>query len=414
MATEMKLLLPDCCWNKGMVSGALFLYFQKDTIGFTLHPSVSTFMTGADPPAFFRFVEKRRPSWAPKFFKFVQLWRHYNVGVHDTGELLSPLHGKAFKTIWLSYPRGVGAWESAAELLASSTLPQDDIARLIDPYSAADELFSHVFFEKFLELYYGHLSTEELVAMGSQAAKSGSPPPKVDVDWSPLYEYCNECFGLNDLDELLTTAYMFRMPLLRNLDVLLLTNEGLIPFLASLPIEPAGKLSAQPGVKAEDALDPVAWEFFRQLVSPILDPIDESRIRKISQLADEKAEEIERLKSRCLALAHQLGDETNLETLQRRIRDHVKVNVQDEVQAVTELDRSALSELFKEVFSDDKTWLGISGLLYSLLNGGPILTAGSAICALSVFGSKAFKAAATKREKLKASDYALLYRMKHL
>jgi hypothetical protein len=301
--------------------------------------------------------------------------------------------------------------------VGSSSLTQGEIVRLIDPFSAADELFSHIFFEKFLELYYPDHSPEDFVAMGGQVGESGNVPPKVDVDWSPLYQYCEVCFGLHDLDALLTKAYMFRIPLLLGLDTLLLSNEGLIAFLASLPIESAGKLGVAPSGrtgKSEDPLDAVVWEFFRQLVSPMLDPIDEARVRKLCQLSDEKSEETGRLKLRCLALAHDLGDEANLEVMQKRIRNHIRVNVQNEVQAVMALDRQALNDLLNGVFSDEKTWLGISGLLYSLVNGGPILTAGSAIYALSTFGSKAFKAAATRREKLKASDYALLYRMKQL
>jgi hypothetical protein len=57
----VKLLLPDACWKKDLVSGALFLYFHDDPIGFTLHPSVSTFLTGVDPFGFFRLVEERQP-----------------------------------------------------------------------------------------------------------------------------------------------------------------------------------------------------------------------------------------------------------------------------------------------------------------------------------------------------------------
>jgi hypothetical protein len=88
IATEMKLFLPDSCWSKELVSGALFLYFQKQPIWFTLHPSVSTFMTGVDPFSFFRLVEERRPDWAPKFFQFVQFWRDYIASLRDTDKLL--------------------------------------------------------------------------------------------------------------------------------------------------------------------------------------------------------------------------------------------------------------------------------------------------------------------------------------
>jgi hypothetical protein len=46
------------------------------------------------------------------------------------------------------------------------------------------------------------------------------------------------------------------------------------------------------------------------------------------------------------------------------------------------------------------------------LGSGEVITAGSAVVALSSFGSKAFKQAAAKKVKLQSSAYALLYRMK--
>ncbi len=407
----MKLVLPDACWRRDLASGALFLYFRDEPIGFTLHPSVSTFMTGVDPFDFFRLVEGRQPRWAQRFFDFVNNWMAYRAGLQNTGKLLEPLRGKAFKTIWLSYPRGGSAWESATELLLSSELPQADIVQSIDPFSAADELFSHIFFEKYLELYFPNHSPVNFIAMGMESVKSANKVPRIDVDWAQLYNYCEGLFTTSDLDQLLATAYMFRMPLLQRLDAVLLSNERLIPFLASLPVDSTGKPeSKNPG----DLLDVAAWEFFRQLVSPVVDPLDEGRVPKLSTLIRQKAEEIRRLKNRCLGLAQELGDEADLETLQKKIRNHIQVSVQKEVQAVLDLDKQAVDELLNSVFSDEKTWLGISALLYSLVNGGPILTAGSAVYALSNLGSKAFKAAADRKERLKVSDFALLYRMKGL
>jgi hypothetical protein len=52
-----------------------------------------------------------------------------------------------------SYPRNEQAWEAAEDLIASSNLSFDEITKSVDPYSATDELYSHIFFEKVLELY---------------------------------------------------------------------------------------------------------------------------------------------------------------------------------------------------------------------------------------------------------------------
>jgi hypothetical protein len=281
----------------------------------------------------------------------VKYWRAYNESLHDTNTLLEPLRGTAFKTIWLSYPRGAGAWESATDLLSSSRLPKPDILQSIDPFSAADELFSHIFFEKYLELYYPNHSPEDFVAMSKRSAES--PNRRTDVDWAQLYQYCDECFAAHDLAQLLTTAYMFRLPLLLDLDALLLSNERMVIFLASLPVD-----SAEPDTKrtetvkrTDDPLDSVAWEFFRQLVSPMVDPVDETRVRKLAKMVRGKTEEIRRLKTRCLALAHELGAEPDLEALQDKIRNHIRVSVQKDVQAVLELDKRAVGDLVHRTIS---------------------------------------------------------------
>jgi hypothetical protein len=86
--------------------------------------------------------------------------------------------------------------------------------------------------------------------------------------------------------------------------------------------------------------------------------------------------------------------------------------VEADLQAVLSLDKKAVREFLDSVFSDEKAWVGIATFAYSLVQGGPVLTAGAAIYALSNLGSKAVKAAATRRQKLEVSDYALVYRMR--
>lgn len=405
----MKLVFPDTCWNKDLISGALFLYFHDEKVGLTLHPSVSTFMTGIDPFEFIRLVEARKPDWLPKFARFVTYWRGFQSRLRETSALLEPLRGTGFKTIWMSYPKGTMAWGSAEEVLASSELRLQEIVELIDPFSASDELFAHIFFERYLELYEGHRTPEQMMALGAERFLSASAPEPIQVDWTALYGYCNERFHSDELDALLATAYMFRFPILKASPAVLLSNPSLVRFLASLPLE-AKRAGAGPATNLD--FDVVAWEFFRQLVSPRLDPLDAESVRRIVELVHSRSAEIDGLKRRCLSLAEDLGNETDLEELQKRIRHHLRVHVEADVQAVLSLDKKAVRELLDSVFSDEKAWLGIAAFVYSLVQGGPVLTAGAAILALSSLGSKAVKAASTRRQKLEVSDYALLYRIR--
>jgi len=404
----MKLAFPDACWNPGVISGALLLYFHSEKVGLTLHPSVSTFMTGIDPFEFIRLVERRKPEWWPGFGTFFQHWKMYQTSLRATANLLEPLRGAAFTTLWVSYPRGADAWESSEDLIGSSTLSSSEIEALIDPFSASDELFAHIFFNRYLELYHPEKSQEQLVAMGKDLAAQAQPRP-VNVDWTALYSYCNQLFHDAPVEKLLTTAYMFRMRMLNASPAVLLTNPNLVPLLASLPLQ--ARQQADPAEASID-FDVISWEFFRQIVSPHVDPITTENVQRVKDLIEKRSSEIDALRNRCLSLAEDFGAETNLDVLQNRIAQHIRIHVEAEVQAVLSLDKKAVQEFFDTVFSDEKAWAGIAAFLMSFLQGGAVLTAGAAVYALSNLGSKAIKAAAARREKLTVSDYALLYRIK--
>jgi hypothetical protein len=286
----MKLLLPDPCWHRKMLSGALFLYFHDEPIATLLHASVSTFQTGIDPFEFFRMVEERQPIWIQNFIRFRDTWHVYRKSMQDTKLFLEPLREPSLKSIWLIYERGSDAWESASELLASSSLAPGEIYNCIDTFVASDELFAHMFFNKYLELYYPDKDSKSFFEVGGARASAGREQVPVQIDWAALYDYCDQCFTKYPLGDLLTRAYMFRIPVLQQATSVLLSNERLIDFLASLPVTTHGmKLTQEKdGNAREDPLDSVAWEFFRQLVSPLVDPLDRNRMEKIHTLLKTK------------------------------------------------------------------------------------------------------------------------------
>ena len=401
----MNLLFPDACWNPEIVSGATFLYFRKDPPLFTLHSSASVALTGIDPFQFAKFVEERSPPWKDNFGKFWELWNAYYSTMRHTAKILSPLRGKTFKTVQLSYARGDAAWDRADQLISSSSLDTRQIAQLIDPYSAADELFAHIFAETYLELYEGHRTPEELVEAGKEIAARGGVTPK-SVDWRKLYEYCDRLFGENTLPEILMRTAMFRIPMLQQLKSVFLSNPDLVPFLASLPVE------VEPQKANEIDLDPIAWEFFRQLTSKHLDPLSAETVAKIQGLNRDRASEIDRLQTRCLKLAEDFKDETDLDRLQKNIAQHIRIHTESEVQQLFSINKETVRDFYEKIAADEKFWAGSAGYIYSLFNGGAFVTAASAICAISSVGPKAMQALAHRNEKLRTSDFALLYRMK--
>jgi hypothetical protein len=252
-----------------------------------------------------------------------------------------------------------------------------EIHSLIDPLHACDELYAHLFFEKVIEERFGHLSQEALARIGNQMASAsrGHEDLIKDYDWTAVYEYCSEIFTRHSLPELLTRAYMFRMPAVKDAPAILLSNPHILKFLNSLPIN----LPERNASKAELDADVIAWEFFRQLVSPFADPLDAKKVALVNAMLNNRRHEVERLKNKCYALAGNLANEEHLDQLTSHVRDHIKGHVSNELQQLLELDHKAFQEYLVEVFSDDKTWVALSSFVLGVIAGVEVVTAGSAI-----------------------------------
>jgi hypothetical protein len=127
---------------------------------------------------------------------------------------------------------------------------------------------------------------------------------------------------------------MFRLPILKQMPAVLLSNAKLIPFLSSLPIEISSenKRKKHSG-SGEDRIDRdvIAWEFFRQLTSPRLDPIGEETVNRIRELVINHPGEIAALRRRCFDLAADLSDEEDLGVLESRIAAYVRSKVEVEI-----------------------------------------------------------------------------------
>jgi hypothetical protein len=158
-------------------------------------------------------------------------------------------------------------------------------------------------------------------------------------------------------------------------------------------------------------MDVIAWEFFRQLLSPYLDPLNDSRVRTIRRMVQKRKDEIDRLKNKCYALANDVSSETNIDRLVRTVSDQIKGKVLNELHDLLQIKKESFNAFVTDLFSDQKTWAAVGAFLFSLIHGGEILTASSAIAALSAFGAKAFKHAAATKNKLRSTEYLLIYRM---
>jgi hypothetical protein len=283
------------------------------------------------------------------------------------------------KAIRLIYPADREAIENCATLAASTGMSLDDVSKLIDPANASGEIIRHIMLEAFLEL---------------------------NEDIEALFRYCEEMFTKEQVPHLLAKGYLLRLPMLSKMKgcPILLTNEYLSRFLELLPVE-----TTTEGRSID--IDVVAWEIFRQIVSPRLDPLNAERVQLISDILRNRQNEVERLRRKCTILAEQVERTDALEKLQGNIASFVRSHVEKEIGELLGIDRQALDKFLTSVFADEKTWLAFFSFISGMISNQIIITTGGAIGALSSLSAKAFKTAADRRQKLKNNDFTLIYRL---
>lgn len=407
------LFYPDSLWVPEMISGAAFLYFQEPML-FTIPSASSIGILGAGPSKLVDLVKKRDQKWSEEFRKMFHL---YVVGTKlssKTMKLLEPLHGPCFKWIQLVFPHTTEWLDEAEDLQRSTGYEENSIIKMINQFTAGDSLAKHILFEMYLQTVHPEKSDHDFVALGKQYAHrsiSGDPiPPEYDADATPLYEYCDELFSQQSLTKLLCKAYMLRLVALRNMkkvDTLFVSNSEIIPLLSSMPIETDDDQNQSQTDEASE--DIIAWEVFRQILSPAIDPLDEKRVELVADYRNERKDEISRLRNKCSRLAHRLRKIPSVENLEKEISGLVEREVRQEIADLLQLDHRSIEDFMTSVFSDEKTWLTIAAFISALFSGHEIIKAGAAIAALCNLGAKAFKAASDRRKTLRTNDYTLLY-----
>ena len=202
-------------------------------------------------------------------------------------------------------------------------------------------------------------------------------------------------------------TYLFRLQQLDYFNDILISNNNLIPLLNSIkPEQPLKEPSYY------DNLDVISWEIFRQLTDKYLSQKShQERISKIIDLRVVSEEEILALKNKCLKLGEQFKGEKNIETLEKNIAEHVKIHTSKEIQDLLKLDKRIFENLIDSIFSDYKSWLGVSSFLTSIIVGNTLFTAGAGLAALASIGSKTYKEVADSEKKINDSEYALIYRL---
>ena len=399
---KYKLFYPECIFNLDQISSSTFLYFP-DNLATTLHPTVSIYNTGCDPYKFVELIQEGKYKFGPKFFPIFEVFEASSKMLHDTFDTLKPMYDKKYlSSIWLAYPRNKFALDKSEEIIKKSGLSIDELYKHIDKIMACQEFISHILFEMFLEFYQ-----DQIVSIGKNENSSYEETRAKNIDYRLLLDYCEDLFSKFSVEELLVKTYLFRLQQLDYFNDILISNNNLIPLLNSIKPE---KPLKEPSYY--DNLDVISWEIFRQLTDKYLSQRShQERISKIIDLRDVSEEEILALKNKCLKLGEQFKGEKNLETLETKIAEHVKIHTSKEIQDLLKLDNRIFENLIDSIFSDYKSWLGVSSFLTSIIVGNTLFTAGAGLAALASIGSKAYKEVADSEKKINDSEYALIYRL---
>ena len=228
-----------------------------------------------------------------------------------------------------------------------------------------------------------------------------------DKNINGLFDYCDNLFLSRDFSDFLTKSYFLRAPFISALgqdDIsLLLTNQNLLPFFDSLPVEPDKSPEEWRSVQ-----DVVSWEIFRRIISPRLDPLTPEKVTVISEILQKRQEAIKSMKDRCGILAYDVELSVKNHSIERDLEKIIR-SAAPEISNLLALDKQTTQEFINSLFADEKTWIFFAAVVSGLVTGGLALTAGAAIASISNIGAKAFKAAAEKRKKIKSNDFALLY-----
>ena len=369
------IIFPDPISSLAEITGATFLYFDRPL----LMGVPAGVITSVAEQSFglMELLKDRDPPWAATLYFVLEQARQQSIGVGSVLDRLATVRDATLRTIYFAYPAGEIPFSAASEAATELARRLPGAAACITHATAASDLRRHILLEAFLE--------------------KGN-------DTSMLYEYCEQLFTKNDLDHLLLSAYLLRVTALEQVTTelgVLLTNPRVVELLAAA-------VPAAPEVDPIDIVDAVAWEIFRQIISPRLDPMTDDRIALIGEIRTMRSAERIALVDRCRDTASKLVEQRGA-MKPNELRQYVETHVEPEIAALLKLKTKEVRAVIDELFSDKITWGALAGLITGLAGSSPLLSATGAVAALSALGAAAYKARVKTRSTIEGSDLRLLY-----
>jgi hypothetical protein len=372
------LVYPEPLFTPTLVDGTAFLYFERK-LTLTLAPAPVMAAGGFE---IVEWVRERRPSWAPKFLALDELWGQESDGCVATFRLLEPIRDR-FTTALVAVPGDQGALERAGELIRSAGFDAERMRAVVDPVVAAGELMNHIYLEMWLLL---------------------------ENDSEALYHYVGELLADDDrLESTMQQAYMLRIAHLAAgapVDPLLLNSPRLAPFLLSLWGD-ASQDDVTPSTSF--VIGQASWEFFRQILRPYLDPLDERAVELIAECLADRFDEVQALKLQTERLAERITTADTHDQLSVLVADHIRLHVADDIADLLRLDERAKQRFLDSLLSDRGAWVAALAAAHGATMGSAEWTMGGAIGAIAMLGSKGYATIADRRRQLASSDYRLIY-----
>jgi hypothetical protein len=372
---DQPIVFPDPISSIMEITGATLLYFD--------HPLVIALPATVLPQVaekslkLFEIVARRQPEWGTQLLFALQAGQQQARGAASVLNRLKPLQEAAFISIYFSYNADRKAFSRASAAATSIAARLPEPIKYVTIPTASNDLCRHIFLQSFLDA-------------------------KGDLD--ELYEHCNELFSANSFEHLLLSAYLLRLAAVKPgvaSTGMLLINPAVTTLLAEA-------MPDTTPVKRHKAVDVIAWEIFRCIVSPRLDPITDRRIMLIGEIRSQRATERVALADRCRSVA--------VEVLEQRgnlappeIAKFVTSRIEPEIKALFNLDGSTFRVFVDELLTDKGTWVSMAGTLAGVAAGTSLLTAAAAVTGLASIGSAAYKSKQSREAAVRSNDYRLLY-----
>ena len=370
--------LPDPLMMHSMISGAVLLYFDGPFIA-TTPPGVVT----SESFSLLDLVSKRKPHWSDKIFSIAGSLRAVNETTKETWGSIKNVEPENFKLAYLAFPANRDAYMRVDNWVAMSGFKYEELKSIIIPPLGVAELARHIFLEQYLEF---------------------------DRDLELLYGYCEKILSPDSIGSLVIASYLLRLQVLLNIptdDSVLFTNEALVPFFEKLIAATRSDEIASTGSSSVDS-DVVSWEFFRVLVSRIIDPLDVDRLALITRIRKKCYDQVLRLRLKCKELAAELAEETSIVGLGDRALNIIESKLRKDLRDIFELDEKMWRAFKNGLASDKFVWTSLASLMAGLSGSGPMFTAAGIITTLATVGSTAMKVRASRESELKENDFALL------